>query len=151
MKYKFSQQQIIGINYYYSKIAEGTFDEDDIRLLLIRLREFLRNEDNKDARSRQNAGRLMEIGDSIAHTIRDTLMRNGQIRPSIIHQRLAELVQTLASADGCADWNSIPFTLFSLDEIVEVFKNTLIDTGILYDAKNVSEVFRRESGDVRYA
>ena len=28
MKYKFSQQQIIGINYYYSKLVDKTFDED---------------------------------------------------------------------------------------------------------------------------
>ena len=50
MKYKFSQQQIIGINYYYSKLVDSTFDEDDVRLLLIHLREFLLNNDNVDAR-----------------------------------------------------------------------------------------------------
>ena len=71
MKYKFSQQQIIGINYYYSKLVDSTFDEDDVRLLLIHLREFLLNNDNLDARARHNASLLMELGNSVAHTIRD--------------------------------------------------------------------------------
>jgi hypothetical protein len=31
VRYKFSPQQITGINYYYSKIVAGTYDEDDIR------------------------------------------------------------------------------------------------------------------------
>lgn len=134
MKYKFSQQQIIGINYYYSKLVDSTFDEDDVRLLLIHLREFLVNDDNKSARGRHNASLLREMGDSIAHTIRGN--------QSEMHRRIAPLLQK-------PDWNSIPFTLFDLDEIIEAFRKILTDTGVLYDAKNVGEVFKRESGDLK--
>jgi hypothetical protein len=70
MAYKFSQQQIIGLNHHYFRIAEGSFDEDNIRLILIHLREFLQNPDNKGAKGRANATLLKELGDGIAHSVR---------------------------------------------------------------------------------
>lgn len=139
MAYKFSQQQITGINYYYMKIVESTFDEDDIRLLLIHLREFLRNKDNKNAQGRQNAMLLRELGDSVAHTIRDQ---------SEIHRRIVELVKTMAASES-VKWETIPFTLFDLDKLIEAFRNILTDTGVLYNADNVEAVFARESGDIK--
>jgi hypothetical protein len=70
MIYKFSPQQIIGINHHYSTITKGSFNEDNVRLLLINLREFLQNSDNKNARGLVNANLLRELGDSVAHTVR---------------------------------------------------------------------------------
>ena len=137
MKYKFSQQQIIGINYYYSKIVDSTFDEDDVRLLLIHLREFLLNNDNVDARGRHNASLLMELGNSVAHTIRDRYE---------LHDRISELVQKLAIAG--ADWSNIPFALLEPHEVINAFRNSLLETGVLYRPEGIEDVFERNNLDL---
>ena len=137
MKYKFSQQQIVGINYYYSKLVDSTFDEDDVRLLLIHLREFLLNNDNVDARRRHNASLLMELGNSVAHTVRDRYE---------LHDRISKLAQRLASAG--ADWNSIPFALLEPREIINAFRDSLSETAVLYRAEGLEDVFDRNSLDL---
>lgn len=137
MKYKFSQQQIVGINYYYSKFVDSTFDEDDVRLLLIHLREFLLNNDNLDARGRHNASLLMELGNSVAHTIRDKYE---------LYERISELVRKLASAG--ADWTSIPFALLEPHEIINAFRDNLLETGVLYRPEGMEDVFERNSLDL---
>lgn len=140
MKYKFSQQQIIGINYYYAKIVDDTFDEDDVRLLLIHLREFLLNNDNVNARGRHNASLLMELGNSVAHTIRDQGEIYGGIR---------KLVRQFASANQGGNWVGIPFTLFDIQELIETFKTVLIDTGVLYRPGDVEKAFRCHSVNLK--
>lgn len=137
MRYKFSQQQIVGINYYYSKIVESTFDEDDVRLLLIHLREFLLNNDNKNARSRHNASILMELGNSVAHTIRNQYE---------LHARISELLQNLASAG--ADWSSIRFALLEPREMLNAFRDNLCETGVLYRSEGIEDVFKRSGSDL---
>jgi hypothetical protein len=137
MKYKFSQQQILGINYYYSKLVDNTFDEDDVRLLLIHLREFLLNNDNLDARGRHNAGLLLEFGNSAVHTIRDRYE---------LYERISELVQKLARAG--ADWSSIPFALLEPHEIIFALRDSLLETGVLYRPEGIEDVFERNSFDL---
>ena len=137
MKYKFSQQQIIGINYYYSKLVDSTFDEDDVRLLLIHLREFLLNNDNLHARGRHNASLLMKLGNSVAHTIRDRYE---------LHDRISELVQKLAIAG--VDWSNIPFALLEPHDVINALRNSLLETGVLYRPEGIEDVFERNSLDV---
>ena len=107
------------------------------RLLLIHLREFLLNNDNLDARGRHNASLLMELGNSVAHTIRDRYE---------LHSRISELVQKLASAG--ADWNSVPFSLREPHEIIKAFRDSLLVTGVLYRPERIEEVFEGNSLDL---
>lgn len=137
MRYKFSQQQIIGINYYYSKIVDCTFNEDDVRLLLIHLREFLLNSDNVNARGRHNASILMELGNSVAHTIRHKYE---------LHGRISKLLQNLANAG--ADWSGIRFALLEPTDMLSAFRDNLLETGVLYRPKGIEDVFERSSLDL---
>jgi hypothetical protein len=114
-KYRFSYQQIAGINYYFSTIADSTFGEDEIRLLLIHLREFLLNQDN-DVISTPNTGILREIGHSIAHTVRDR---------GVICDRITELVQKLGNANRNLRWAEVAFELFNADKILDGLRNVL--------------------------
>ena len=136
--YKFSPQQITGINYYYSKIVARTFEEDDVRLLLIHLREFLRNRDNRGAAGRENALFLREAGDSVAHTIRDQ---------GLLHDRLLEHIPHLAGP--ARDLGRVPHPLFDLNKLLGALKDALEDSGVLYAPGNISEVIARESLDLK--
>ena len=108
MTYKFSQQQIIGINYHYAKLLDGSFDEDNIRLLLIHLREFLRNPSNKSAKGLVNAKLLRELGDSVAHTVRT----DGEIRDRIVelvrrYARTSEARNRSGQRSFCMTWKTL--------------------------------------------
>lgn len=138
VSYKFSPQQITGINYYYSKIAAGTFDEDDVRLLLIHLREFLRNRDNKGAAGRANALFLREAGDNVAHTIRDQ---------GLLHDRLLEFLPDIAGPARAL--GRVPHPLFDLNKLVDALKDALEDCGVLYAPTALREVIARESLDIK--
>src|SRR5205823_11127983 len=140
--FRFSQQQIIGINYHYSLISDGRFDEDNVRLLLIHLREFLRSsdKDNPGALGRANAKLLREIGDGVAHTVRD----EGEWWRAI-----TKLVRRFARHSTRNRWESTSFVLYELDEILEVFQKVLTDTVVLYVPGTVASVFSREAENVK--
>jgi hypothetical protein len=138
MSYKFSQQQIIGINYHYAKILAGSFDEDTIRLLLIHLREFLQN--NTKAKGRVNANLLLELGDGVAHTVRNC---------GALHQKIINLVRRFARRGLRCHGQSLPFVLYDLDEIVSVFEKLLIDTRVVYLPESINAVFRQEAEDLK--
>jgi hypothetical protein len=138
--YKFSQQQIIGINYHYAKLLDGSFDEDNIRLLLIHLREFLWNPSNKSAKGLVNAKLLRELGDSVAHTVRT----EGEIR-----DRIVELVRRYARTSDARNSERSTFVLYDLEDIVAVFREVLTDTGVLYSDQRIGEAFRRQSEDIK--
>ncbi len=139
MSHKFSQQQIISINYYYSKIVEGTFDEDDVRLLLIALREFIRNTDNKLMPKHQGAMLLCDIGDSLAHTIRNQ---------SELHRRIRDLVMKMA-APGMDKWRELTFSLLDFADLLSALANILREANVLYNINNVESIFARNSEDLR--
>jgi hypothetical protein len=138
-KYRFSYQQIAGINYYFSTIANATFGEDEIRLLLIHLREFLLNQDN-DVISTSNTEILREIGHSIAHTVRDR---------GVICDRITELVQKLGSANRSLRWSEVAFQLFDCDEILDGLRNVLIMTGIIYAPDQIEPAFASNRLDLK--
>jgi len=138
--YRFSQQQIIGINHYFAQIAGGVFDEDDVRLLLIHLREFLVNGDNIAIRSQGNAGILREIGHSIAHTIRDR---------GTIHGRIREVVRDVAAANGMSKLTQTKFALFDADKIIDGLKNVLLSSGVIYDSSTIEPAFQTRSQDLK--
>jgi hypothetical protein len=138
--YRFSQQQIIGINHYFGKIADAAFDEDDVRLLLIHLREFLRNGDNISVKSQGNSEILREIGDSIAHTIRD----RGEV-----YSRIRDVVRKLAAADGMTKLTQTEFTLLDADTIIEGLKSVLLNTGVIYDPSKIEPTFHSQSQDLK--
>lgn len=139
--FRFSQQQITGINYHYSLISAGAFDEDNVRLLLIYLREFLSNEDNVGALGRANAKLLLEFGDSVAHTVR----LKGEWWSVI-----SELVRQFAGQRiGNGHHENVPFVLYNLDDIIDVFEKVLIDTSVLYSPRTVAAVIAREAEDLK--
>ena len=138
MNYKFSYQQIVGINYCYSKIRDATFEEDDVRLLLIYLREFLVN--NPNVISQKNANFLRELGDSIAHTVREK---------GTICKRIEELLKQFVSSNPNRRYLLPPFTLFDIDDLVEALKRVLVETGVLYDANDIERIFQKYALDLK--
>ncbi len=138
-KYRFSYQQIAGINYYFSTIADSTFGEDEIRLLLIHLREFLLNEDN-DVISTPNTRILREVGHSIAHTVRDR---------GVICDRITELVQKLGSANRNLRWSEVAFELFNTDEILDGLRNVLTTSTIIYAPDQIEPAFESNRLDLK--
>jgi hypothetical protein len=138
--YRFSQQQIIGINHYFGQIVGGLFDEDDLRLLLIHLREFLRNGDNIAIKSQGNAGILREIGDSIAHTIRD----QGEM-----YKRIRDVVREVAAENGMSRLGQTKFTLFDAAKIIDGLKNVLLNSGVVYDPSKIEPAFQEQSQDLK--
>src|ERR1700722_10648460 len=138
MNYKFSYQQIVGINYCYSKIRDATFEEDDIRLLLIYLREFLANHPNVISQS--NANILLELGDSIAHTVRDR---------GTIYERIEELLKQFASSNPNHRYLLPTCSLFDIDELIEALKKVLVETGVLFDTNNIERIFQDNALDLK--
>jgi hypothetical protein len=140
--FRFSQQQIIGINYHYSLISDSRFDENNVRLLLIHLREFLRSsdKDNPGALGRANAKLLREIGDGVAHTVRD----KGEWWRAI-----TELVRRFTRRSTHNRWQGTSFVLYELDDIVEVFQKVLTDIAVLYVPGKVASVFSREAENLK--
>jgi hypothetical protein len=122
----FSQQQISGINHYFSKIADGSFDEDDIRLLLLHLREYLRS---RKGSTSDDEKILIELGDFIAHGTRDKGM---------LHKRIVEVMQRFSSPN-C--WDSHILSIFDSDEVISVFKKTLLSSGVLMPSTDVKAAF----------
>ena len=134
----FSQQQIHGINYFYSKLREDSFDEDDVRLLLIHLREFLNARYGKKNQPPYEIALLLEAGDSVAHTVRHR---------GLVHARIKEILQA-AQSEGF-DLGSVPHPLFDIGAIVKALQSVVASTGIIYNPATVPETFQLRRLDLQ--
>ena len=55
-------------------------------------------------------------------------------------------MQKLAIAG--ADWSNIPFALLEPHDVINAFRNSLLETGVLYRPEGIEDVFERNSLDV---
>jgi len=107
-------------------------------VLLIHLREFIRNDDNEGAADKENAPLLCEAGDSVAHTIRNK---------GLLHQRLMQFVPLLAGPNR--DIGAVPYPLFDLEKIVVALRTVLTDASVLYVENDIEKIFERECLDLK--
>ncbi len=136
----FSQQQIYGINYYYSRVLDGSFDEDDVRLLLIHLREFLQENYRKKKRELPEVTTLLDAGDAVAHTVRTS---------GLLHAKIKELVKAAQRDDF--DMTTVPHPLLDIDAIVRALELSLVRSEVIYDAETIRDTFATRSLDLQIA
>lgn len=128
---KFSEQQIIDINYRTHRIAASEFDEDDVRILLLRLREYLKSQPNASNQI------LVDLGDGIAHSIRDR---------GPLYDRIKASIETLQPSPGkerltWGDLQKLPFRLLDADEIVDALITALVNSDVVLLERDLKDKF----------